>query len=156
MTRLGFIYETGEGVTEDDSVAAAWHSKAADAGNAAAMNRLGFMYQNGKGVAKDEAEAVLWYRKAGDAGYAPALNKLGFMYENGTSVTKDDTEALVWYRKAAAEGGNVSSMNQARLNEAHLHVRERKRGDEGRSGVAGLVSEGRRVQISPEIGSPRK
>ena len=60
-------------MTEDDLVAAAWHSKAADAGNAAAMNRLGFMYQNGKGVAKDEAEAVLWYRKAGDAGYAPRI-----------------------------------------------------------------------------------
>ena len=46
-----------------------WYLKAADLGNAYAMNNIGVMYRNGWGVEKDLDEANKWYKKAEDAGY---------------------------------------------------------------------------------------
>ena len=70
MFDLGNCYEYGKGgLTKDEAKAVIWYEKAAEAGNANAMNNLGYAYDYGKGgLTKDEAKAVEWYRKAAEGG----------------------------------------------------------------------------------------
>src|SRR5438105_6380780 len=55
---LGKAYEKGDGVQQNEEIAAGWIRKAAEQGNAAAQNELGIMYRTGTGVNKDKEEAV--------------------------------------------------------------------------------------------------
>jgi hypothetical protein len=81
-----------------------WYRKAAEQGDADALNNLGVMYDNGRGVPQDHAEAVKWYRKAAEQGFVSALNNLGVMYDLGKGVPQDHAEAYIWYSLAAAGG----------------------------------------------------
>lgn len=56
---LGFMYENGKGIEEDDAEAMRWYRKAAEQGNAYAQCNLGAMYANGEGVKEDDVEAVV-------------------------------------------------------------------------------------------------
>jgi len=53
QTNLGFMYQTGLGVTQDYATALRWGRKAAEQGEAVAQYTLGNMYDNGQGVAQD-------------------------------------------------------------------------------------------------------
>ncbi|KAH3731365.1 sel1 repeat family protein [Pelomyxa schiedti] len=83
--------------------------KAADDGNANAMNNLGVCYQNGQGVGKDINQAVSLYKKAADAGNATAMFNLGVCYENGRGVDKDINQAVSLFKKAA-DAGDATAM----------------------------------------------
>jgi TPR repeat protein len=105
MTRVGFMYERGQGVARNPAQAVMWYRKAADAGDPAGMNYLGKLYMYGwTGVARDYAQAVSLFRKAANAGYPEAMNNLGIMYESGHGVELDGAQAVSWYRKAADAG----------------------------------------------------
>ena len=91
---LGWMYDNGRGVPEDDAEAAGWYRLAADQGLAIAQNSLGMMYADGEGVPEDDAEAVRWFRLAADQGLADAQYNLGVMYANGEGVPEDDAEAV--------------------------------------------------------------
>ena len=108
---LGFMYDNGIGVAEDDVEAVKWYRKAAEQGNAKAQNNLGVMYEKGKGVAEDDAEAVKWYRKAAEQGDANAQHNLGVMYDHGEGVAQDAAEATRWFRKAAEQGFAAAQFN---------------------------------------------
>ena len=101
---LGVMYDTGEGVTEDDAEAVKWYRKAAEQGDAEAQYALGVMYGNGKGVAEDYAEALKWYRMAAEQGQAKAQFSLGVMYAKGEGVLKNAAAAVKWFRMAAEQG----------------------------------------------------
>lgn len=84
QVRIGWMYDTGNGVSQDYAEAVKWYRKAAEQGNADAQNKLGFMYDNGYGVSEDKAKAVEWYRKAAEQGLEKAINNLkimGYHYE---------------------------------------------------------------------------
>jgi hypothetical protein len=76
MTRLGNMYENGDGVPKDMAEAVRWYRKAAVAGDTVAMAYLGLLYEEGRGVPKSKAEAKRWYRKAAALGYEPAKDAL--------------------------------------------------------------------------------
>ncbi|WP_019927383.1 caspase, EACC1-associated type [Nocardia sp. BMG111209] len=78
------------------------YRRAADAGNADAMNSLGWLLEE-RGELR---EAEDWYRKAAAAGDARTMNKLGWLLERRGELR----EAEDWYRKAAA-AGNAYAMN---------------------------------------------
>ena len=80
---LGFMYDNGEGVSEDDRQAVFWYRKAAEQGDASAQYNLGLMYDNGEGVPEDDRLAAFWYRKAAKQGNASAQLNLGLMYTMG-------------------------------------------------------------------------
>ncbi len=61
---LGNCYANGDGVAEDQAVAAQWFRKAAEQGDYLAQFSLSRCYKNGDGVAKDLAKAAQWHRKA--------------------------------------------------------------------------------------------
>ncbi len=104
MVDIGYMYNTGRGVTQNYSEAIKWFRKAAEQGDAQGQTMLGNMYENGKGVAQDYAEAVKWYRKAAEQGNDKGQEHLGDMYLDGHGVPKDYSEAIKWFRKSAEQG----------------------------------------------------
>ena len=65
MSNPGLAYATGRGgVEQDDEEAVRWYRKAADLGNASAINNLGFMFANGRGVEADPRQSIEFYRKS--------------------------------------------------------------------------------------------
>lgn len=57
---VGYLYETGQGVQQDNTKAAEWYRRAAERGNAEAQAQLGNMYSLGKGVSQNYVLAYLW------------------------------------------------------------------------------------------------
>ena len=108
---LGWMYDKGYGVPENDSEAIRWYRKAAEQGLSAAQNRLGVMHYNGEGVTKDYAETVRWFRESAEQGDVLAQNRLGVMHYNGEGVTKDYAEAVRWFHKAAEQGNAMAQRN---------------------------------------------
>lgn len=104
QTKLGRMYDAGQGVPQNNSEAAKWYQLAAKHGFAEAQNIVGTMYQYGQDVAQNDGEAVRWYRLSADQGFAPAQLNLGIMYQNGTGVEKNEAEALRWYQLAVNQG----------------------------------------------------
>ena len=102
------MYDTGQGVPQDDAEADRWYRLAAEQGNASVQYNIGAMYDTGQGVPQDDAEALRWFRLAAEQGNASAQFRLGFTYGTGRGVPQDDAEALRWFR-LAAEQGNASA-----------------------------------------------
>ncbi len=98
------MYDSGEGVEEDDAQAAYWYHKAAEQGDPDAQFNLGLMYKYGRGVEQDKAQAVHLFRKAAERGELAAQSKLGEMYGGGEGTPQDNRLALRWIREAAERG----------------------------------------------------
>ena len=114
---LGFRYNNGEGVPQDDAEAVKWYRLAAEQGHASAQNNLGVMYDNGQGVPQDDAEAIKWYRLAAEQGVARAQFNLGLMYNNGEGVPQDYAEVIKWVNLSA-------STSQGETNEKYAKLRK--------------------------------
>src|SRR5712664_3995368 len=105
QSHLGFMYQNGHGVPQDDAAAASWYRKAADQGNASAQVNLGFFYDEGRGgLQKDDREATRLYKLAAVQGNANAQVNLGLMYAAGWGVQQDYVAARMWFDLAAAGG----------------------------------------------------
>ncbi len=73
ITQLGIMYgaDGSFGVPEDQVKASQLFLKAAQAGDAQAMNQLGVRYMRGKGVPRDINQAIQWWKKAAAEGGQP-------------------------------------------------------------------------------------
>ena len=110
-SQSGYMYNTGEGVPQNDTEAVRWFRMAAEQGFADGAVQSGFMYDAGEGVPQNDAEAVRWYRMAAEQGFAEAQFNLGFMYDTGRGVPQNDAEAVRWYRMAAEQGFASAQLN---------------------------------------------
>lgn len=136
QTFLGDMYGNGNGVPQDQKVAAAWYLKAAKQGDAAAQFSLGVMCENGLGVRKSDRQAASWFHKAAEQGYGEAQYVLGRMYENGRgAVPKDLIQAHKWHSLAVMNGFEIAAenveaieaaMTPAQIETARTLVRESK------------------------------
>ena len=64
QTKLGIMYDKGQGVPKNHAEAAKWYRKAAEQGDADGQTKLGNMYRSGFGVPKwvpDGMEGRVWY-----------------------------------------------------------------------------------------------
>ncbi|GLS19249.1 hypothetical protein GCM10007874_22660 [Labrys miyagiensis] len=102
MGNIGFLYDYGDGVTQNSQEAAIWFRKAADLGNPVSIDNLGVLYEKGRGVEQDFQQAMTWYRRAADLQYPFAIYHVGSLYENGQGVATDYKQAMSWFMKAAA------------------------------------------------------
>ena len=109
--KLGFMYQNGYGVEQNDEEAVRWYLKAAEQDNAEAQFNLGVMYQNGNGVEQNKNTAVEWYKKAAEHGNVDAQFNLGVMYENGYGVEQNPNTAAEWYKKAAEHENAAAQFN---------------------------------------------
>jgi TPR repeat protein len=144
QNRLGWMYQHGIGVHQNDAEAVKWYQKAAEKGYAQAQLHLGLMYENGKGVPRDSAEAAKWFRKAAEQsdeilapsrrekpdsssitdilkaaqhGLTFAQNSLGWLYQKGIGIPRDEAKALKWYKKAADKGFAEAQFNLGSMYE---------------------------------------
>ena len=104
LLKLGLIYEKGEGVEQNLSLAWKWYQRAAEQGHAPAQYSLGEMYEKGKGVEQNLSLARKWHRRAAKQDHAPAQYRLGNMYEKGEGVELSFSSARKWYQRAAEQG----------------------------------------------------
>ena len=117
--RLAKLYERGEGVRVDLTVARQWTERAAAAGNRRAMHDLGVYFARGEGAPRDEAAAFRWFRQAAELGVADSQYNLGVLYQQGRGVGASASEALFWFMVAARQGDQDASERVAAL-EAQL------------------------------------
>jgi len=68
---LGYLYEIGRGVPQDETQAALWFRRAAEQGQPFAQYQLGLLYDKGRGVPQDVVEAEKWLILATAAGAPP-------------------------------------------------------------------------------------
>jgi TPR repeat protein len=72
--KLGWMFDTGNGVPQNYAEAFKWYSAAAQQGDATAQNNLGVMFQNGQAVQRDDVEAYKWYCLSAAQGNTNAKN----------------------------------------------------------------------------------
>ena len=65
---LARMYDNGQGVAQDRTIAAQWYRKAAEKGVGDAQYRLGALYELGEGVPADKEYAYGWYSVAAHLG----------------------------------------------------------------------------------------
>jgi len=129
QTDLGWLYEQGNGVTQDFKEAMKWYRAAADQGSTRAQYNLGVMYFQGHGSAANFPEALKWYRMAAASGNAEALYNLGFMYANGVGVPKDLSRGHMWWDLASKQGvgaawANLDALTKMMTNEQLARAQE--------------------------------
>ena len=105
---LGFMYQNGQGVPQDDAEALKWYRLAAEQGNAFAQFNLAVMYFQGRGVPQDDLEAAKWFCLSAKKGIADAQYNLAVMYFLGRGVPQNDLEAAKWFRLAAGQGNALA------------------------------------------------
>ena len=110
---LGYMYDTGKGVAQNDAEAVKWYQRAADQGLALAQGTLGAMYAKGRGVPQNDLEAVKWYRRAAEQGGPQAQFDIGLMYATGQGVAQNDVQAYKWWNLAAAQGNQNAKTQKA-------------------------------------------
>ena len=69
QTQIGYMYDKGEGVTQDYTEALKWWFLAAAQGYAMAQSNLAYMYFTGRGVTKDYIRAHMWYNLSSLSGH---------------------------------------------------------------------------------------
>jgi len=78
--------------------------RAAETGDADAMNALGVLYCGETEFGHDYTSALYWYLKAAGHGSTRAMNNIARMYLDGLRVSPDGTSALAWFKRSAAQG----------------------------------------------------
>jgi uncharacterized protein len=102
QTELGFLYATGEGLTQDFTESLRWFLLAANQGNAGAQFSLAELHSEGLSGEKNYEEAVRWYQETAKQGHAEAQYRLGEMYEVGFGVAQNHEMAFMWTHIAGA------------------------------------------------------
>ena len=100
---LAIRYRDGKGVAKDEALALQWAHRAADAGNAEAMDFVGFAYLRGAVVERSPAIAFGYFKSAAEKSAQAAFN-LGQCYFGAQGTEQDIPKALEHWKKAAARG----------------------------------------------------
>lgn len=111
QNKLGYLYDTGHELQQNDAEAVRWYRRAAAQNHAMALYNLANHYLSGRGVPQDTEEAIKWYRRAADRNVLPAMNNLGVIYASGRGVRRNEAEAVKWYRRAAERGDETAIRN---------------------------------------------
>lgn len=107
QVNLGYLFETGKGVSQNIPQAISWYQKAANQGNPIAQFNLAVLYENLKSTTSQTLEdAISWYQKAAKQGLPSAYYNLGIIYEYGKGVSKSTNTAKDYYLKAARLGSD--------------------------------------------------
>ena len=109
QSRLGYMFNVGRSVEQDNAKALYWYQKASSQGNLDAIVNLGVMYRGGDGVATDLAKAYSLFEKAANAGHPSAQYNIGVMHQFGEFVEVGYGVAHTWFQKAVRQG-NTDAM----------------------------------------------
>lgn len=101
---IGYMYERGLGVEQDNVMAVHYYQKATSLNNVVASCNLAYFYELGIGVKQDYQRAYELYLQGADAGFPRAICNLGYCYEYGRGVDADLHKAVEYYLEAAKLG----------------------------------------------------
>lgn len=106
LYRLAKLYEAGEGVPRDDTLARQLIERAARGGNRIAMHDLGLYYAEGRGgVEMNMLTAKAWFEQAARRDVVDSQYNLAVLSESPDTGAEPDTqEAFFWYSIAARQG----------------------------------------------------
>ena len=116
---LGRAHLLGEGVAQDDRLAAALATKACEMGDTAACSDLGVLSALGRGVAQSDTRAVALARRACEGAFALACSNLGVMTVEGVNriaLRPDEAgdagqKTTRWFRAACEAGVPEGCLN---------------------------------------------
>ncbi|MFT7582244.1 MAG: TPR repeat protein [Myxococcota bacterium] len=113
---LGVAYETGQGLTRDDTQASAHYQTACEThGHLKACNNLGVLYDTGRGLPEDPARAAVLFERACQGDDPDGCFNLGLAYIDGRGVSADATRALALFETACAASLGSACFNLATL-----------------------------------------
>ena len=98
--RLGFLYQSGKGVKQDDAKAGKFYQKACDAGELSGCDSLASLHQN----SGEHAKAAAIFEQACEKGFGLSYYNLAQIYEAGSGIATDESKALDLYVKACERG----------------------------------------------------
>lgn len=99
---LGYMYNSGDGVTENEKKAVEYFKKSASLGCDIAKYSLGCAYINGTGIEKDAKKGFELIKEAANNGESNAQLRLANAYSDGEEcIEKNIDKAIFWYKKAA-------------------------------------------------------
>jgi TPR repeat protein len=101
LTRLGYRYAAGDGVTKDIRTARYYLERAAAAGDSDAQFNLGLIFHNGEAGNHDLTRAMHWYEAAAKQNNADAFFNLAVIHETGETGSVNREKALECYEAAA-------------------------------------------------------
>ncbi len=103
MFKLGYIYEHGVNIKENNKLAVEYYEGAVDKKYAPAFLNLGYLYLSGLGVQQNTQKALSLFEQAVQGGKQSEGNlNIGLIYYFGLGVTKDPQKALYYFKAAAA------------------------------------------------------
>ena len=103
----------GDGVAEDNELAARLLTQAHALGHMEATYNLGICYHYGYGVEADLEKAYELYLESANAGYGKGMELVGRFYNRGIYVDRDPEKAELWLRKAM-ESSDSDAVEEAR------------------------------------------
>ena len=114
---LAAMLAAGKGTTRDEVQALRLYEKAAERGNANAVNFLAQAYiSKTMGLAPDKrnnGRALSALKRAADGGYEPAAAELARAYATGDfGLAPDPAEAARWQSKVTTQGGSRTTKGQ--------------------------------------------
>ena len=106
---LGWMYQRGLGVEQDNRKAISCFETAAKLGSPAGQ----FYMAKACAGNSDLAAARHWYEMAAEKDFSPALFRLGWLYEVGRGVSPDPVKAFSYYEKSSVLGHIFAQRNKA-------------------------------------------
>ena len=122
QARLGYIYDVGRSIPENNEKAILWYKKAAANQEWSAVVNMAVMHLNGDGVPVDVAKAFSFFEQAAKAGHPVAQRNLGSMYQYGEHVKLDISQALYWFELAAKQGNTEALVDIGDIHSRGLGV----------------------------------
>lgn len=101
---IGWMYESGQGVTKDFKKAIYWYQKAAMQGNPAAQYVAATMYAKGAGIEQDDSQALHYFLLAAKQGDAISQYQAGNYYLKAIGTKQDIKQSIYWYQQSAEQG----------------------------------------------------
>jgi len=108
QNKLGYCFDSGEGVEKDLDKAVEYYQLSAEQGYSRAQNNLGLCFEQGEGVERDLMKAIEYYQLSADQGNSDAQCNLGYCYKNGIGVEKDLDKAIHYYQLSADRGNSTA------------------------------------------------
>ena len=105
QTSLGYMYQTGQAVPQNEIKAIEWYEKAIAQEQPYALFNMALMYANSSELIEQDIEkAHELFLRAAVAGVDLAQYEVALMFEQGAGCTQNYSEAAFWYEEAAKRG----------------------------------------------------
>ncbi len=100
---LGYLYQSGVGVSSDPRESVKYFQLAADQNHHEAEFQLGIAYYHGLGIVADSILSLEYIQNAAQNGYAQAQHYMGITYLQGIGTEIDEEKGFEWIQKAPPE-----------------------------------------------------